>query len=193
MARSLRHWSRGWPGWDKWGRGWQSLLGSTCESHGPGRRGRSAWRAARQPPPACLSPLPRCKVGPESGSQRRRALVEAEKQFDHIHTIRTRWLGRVSETPLPACPFRSPSASQQTSSTTSLGIKVTLSPLPTSCQSFAPPHTRLSVKAVAFGSPCPFLPVPTALGQRPRVASPLLPGDRLQESQRCSLASDTGH
>lgn len=64
-----------------------------------GGRGGSAWGAPRQPPPGCLSFLPRCTVGPESGSQRRRALVEAEKQFDHIHTIRTRWLGGVSETP----------------------------------------------------------------------------------------------
>lgn len=69
-----------------------------------GGRGGSAWGAPRQPPPGCLSFLPRCTVGPESGSQRRRALVEAEKQFDHIHTIRTRWPGGVSETPPPHAP-----------------------------------------------------------------------------------------
>lgn len=70
-----------------------------------GGRGGSAWGALRQPLPGCLSFLPRCTVGPESGSQRRRALVEAEKQFDHIHTIRTRWLGGVSETPPPRMPL----------------------------------------------------------------------------------------
>ena len=60
-----------------------------------GERSRSALGAsgAGPPPRWAPSPPPRCKVGPELGSQRRCVLVAAEKRSNHIHAIRSRWLG----------------------------------------------------------------------------------------------------
>ena len=58
----------------------------------------SAPGALERPPHGGPPPLPRCEVGHESGSQRRRVLVAAEKQSDHIHAIRSGWLGGGSVT-----------------------------------------------------------------------------------------------
>lgn len=83
--------------------------------------------------------------------------MEAEKQSDHIHAIRSGWLGGASVPTPPACPPTPRPASQQTSSTTSLSIKVTLSPLPTSHQPFAlkqdAGHARHTVQAGGVGRP----------------------------------------
>lgn len=102
--------------------------------------------------------------------------------------------------PLPACPLGSPSASQQTSSTTSLGIKVTLSPLPTSCRSFAlkqkrpTPHQALK-KGRTSGSPsslrAPSCPEPPARAAELRTPpARQLPSAGLQESHCCSVVWD---
>lgn len=66
-------------------RAWERGLGQP--------RGPPEWPPHGGPPP-----LPRCEVGHESGSQRRRVLVAAEKQSDHIHAIRSGWLGGASVT-----------------------------------------------------------------------------------------------
>lgn len=96
MVKSLCHSGRAWPGWGTRGKGRQSLQGGTYKSPwAEEREGGSAWRALEAASASCPLSLG-LRWGLSRGSQRRRALVEAEKQSDHIHTIRMGWLGGAS-------------------------------------------------------------------------------------------------
>lgn len=176
----------------------QEPVGHGREEEGQPWVALEAAASAQVPSPV---PSPLVPGGAGAGVPGRRALVEAEKQSDHIHAIRSGWLGGASVTHpslhAPSDPTH-PSASQQTSSTTSLGIKVTLSPLPTSRQPFALKQKCPTPCQALNEGQGPWAPAghfvlraQSLLTGRLSSGSPLLPRARLRESRYCFLVLDT--